>query len=212
MEEKPPTKKKPSAEAEHAPEELRARLRQLADDYRAAFRRSPTEENLQTGDLLRAIDESEELRRKLHSARTSLLHGKVGASHGWYRWAWVQGIRTTLEVQHGDPEAVAQDLIRWVPLPMRAKCPDYPTNEAELKAAVAAVIAEENFVPELSKCRGEGPWNPLLVARAVLRGLGMDKDKAKDLLRPDKWKAWLREHGDHRPWVPPSGVAGAAKK
>jgi len=48
-----------------------------------------------------------------------------------------------------------------------------PSAEAEhtpekLEAAVAAVIAEENFVPELCECRGEGPWNPLLVARAVL--------------------------------------------
>jgi hypothetical protein len=196
MEEKPPTKPEPSAEAEHAPDELRARLRQLAADYRAAFRRNPTEENLQTGDQLRAIGESEELRRKLHSARTSWLHGKVGASHGWYRWAWVQRIRTTLEVHHGDPEAVAQDLIRWVPLPVRAKCPDYPTNEAELKAVVAAVINEENFVPELHKWRGEGPWNPLFVTRAVLRGLGMTNGAAKDLLRPDKWEAWLREHGE----------------
>lgn len=196
MEENPPTKEESSAEAEHTPEQLRTRLRQLAADYRAAFHRNPTEENLQTGDLLRAIGESEELRRKLHSKRTSLLHEKVGASHAWHRWVWVLGIRTTLEVHRGNPEAVAQELIRWMPLPMRAKCPDYPTNEAERKAAVAAVIAEENFAPELSKWRGEGPWNPLFVARAVLRGLGMSSGDAKSLLRPDKWEEWLSEH----PW------------
>ncbi|MGB3051144.1 MAG: hypothetical protein WBB42_09105 [Polyangiales bacterium] len=198
---KPPTKHESSAEAEHAPEELRARLRQLAADYRAAFHRKPTEENLQTGDLLRAIGESEELRRKLHQTRTSWLHEKVGASHGWYRWVWVQGIRTTLEVHHGNPEAVVQDLIRWVPLAMRAKVrcaedgPGYPTNEAELEEAVARVLEQRDFRPELALWKACDDFDSLKVARAVLRGLGMTKDAVKDLLRRDQWEAWLREHG-----------------
>ena len=66
MDEDPPTKNESSAEAEHAPEELRARLRQLAADYRAAFHRKPSEEKLQLAQLLRAIGESPDLRRKLH--------------------------------------------------------------------------------------------------------------------------------------------------
>lgn len=40
---KPPTKAKPSAEADETPDELRARLLQLADNYVAAFYRNPTE-------------------------------------------------------------------------------------------------------------------------------------------------------------------------
>jgi len=199
---KPPTKAKPSAKQDDAPDEpdadaqeRMARLRHLAADYRAAFHRNPTEENLQTADLLRAIGESEGLRRKLHQTRTSWLHEKVGASHGWYRWVWVQRIRATLEVHRGNPEAVAQDLIRWVPLPMRAKC-DYPTNETTLEAAVAAVVARRGFQPELAMWKACGDLDSLKVARAVLRGLGMTKEDAKDLLRRDQWEAWLREHGE----------------
>ena len=51
---KPPTKAKPSAEAEEAPDELRARLLELAQDSFAAFYREPTEENLQLAQLLLA--------------------------------------------------------------------------------------------------------------------------------------------------------------
>jgi len=43
----PPTKEKPSAEAEDAPDELRARVPQLAKDYVAALYQNPTEENLE---------------------------------------------------------------------------------------------------------------------------------------------------------------------
>ena len=100
MEENPPTKDESSAEAEHAPEEPEARLRQLAEDYRAAFHRNPTEEGWRMAQLLYAIGEAPHLR------------------------------------------------------------------------------------------------HPLRLGRAVLRGLGMTKDDAKDLLRRDQWEAWLREHGE----------------
>jgi hypothetical protein len=165
MEENPPTKNESSAEAEHAPEELEARLRQLAEDSWAAYFRDRTEENWQRANLLWAIGYLPKRRRKL-----ALYERQLAGE-------------------------VARLLIRVLPFQLQRKCPNYPTNEAEQEAAVAAVIAEENFVPELCKCRGEGPWNPLLVARAVLGGLGMDKDDAKDLLRRDQWEAWLREHG-----------------
>ncbi len=59
---KPPTKTKPSAEAEEAPDELDAdaqerieRLRQLADDYAAAFHRKPNPEDLRMARKLREM-------------------------------------------------------------------------------------------------------------------------------------------------------------
>jgi hypothetical protein len=61
----PPTKEKPSAEAEDAPDELRARVPQLAKDYVAAFYQNPTEENLEMWHLLSAISCSPDRRRKL---------------------------------------------------------------------------------------------------------------------------------------------------
>jgi hypothetical protein len=107
---------------------------------------------------------------------------------------WVRLIPDLVAAEENDSE-VARLLVAVLPAWLRAKCPDYPTNEAELKAAVAAVVKEENFEPELTKCRNQGPWNPLMVARAVLRGLGMSKDGAKSLLRKSQWEAWVREHG-----------------
>ena len=160
------------------------------------WRRTPSEEKLQLAQLLRAIGESSDLRRKLHEELTSLLNDARGNfPHAWQRWFWVEVIPAAVEGRDGDPEAVARGLIRSMPIQLRAKCPDYPTNEAELKAAVAAVVKEENFEPELTKCRNQGPWNPLMVARAVLRGLGMSKDGAKSLLRKSQWEAWISEHG-----------------
>jgi hypothetical protein len=198
MEKKPPTESKPSAEEEEAPNKLDARLCQLTEDSWAAFFRDRTEENLQRAQLLSAISHSPERRSKLAQHERQLA-GKVALTNPphprkFWRTVWVRLIPDLVAAEENDSE-VARLLIGVLPAWLQAKCPKYPTNEAKLEAAVAAVIAEENFVPELCKCRGEGPWNPLLVARAVLRGLGMTKNDAKSLLRTDQWEAWLREHG-----------------
>ena len=199
MEEKPPTKNESSAQAEHAPDELDARLRQLAEDSWAAYFRDRTEEALDRAYLLSAISCSPDRRRKLaqYERRLAGEEARTNPQHPdkYWRKAWLFLIPDLVASEENDLE-VARLLIGVLPAWLQAKCPTYPTNEAELEAAVAAVIAEENFVPELRKCRGEGPWNPLLVARAVLRGLGMTKDDAKDLLRKKQWEAWLREHGE----------------
>ena len=198
MEENPPTKNESSAEAEHAPEELEARLRQLAEDSWATFLRDRTEENLQRAQLLSAISYSPERRSKLAQHERQLA-GKAALTNPqhprkFWRTVWVRLIPDLVAAEENDSE-VARLLIGVLPAWLQAKCPKYPTNEAELEAAVAAVVAEENFVPELCKCRGKGPWNPLRVARAVLRGLGMTKDDARSVFRTDQWEAWLREHG-----------------
>jgi hypothetical protein len=189
---KPPTNAKPSAEAEHAPDELDARLLQLAEDYAAAFHRKPSEEKLQLAQLLRATGESPDLRRKLHEELTSLLNDARGNFlHAWQRWFWVEVIPAAVEGRDGDPEAVARGLIRSMPIQLRAKCPDYPTNEPELKKAVALVVAEENFTPELKLWRKCRDLDQLAVARAVLRGCGMNPKDAKSLTRKKQWDEWL---------------------
>lgn len=71
----------------------------------------------------------------------------------------------------------------------------YPTNEAELEEAVAAVVSARYFTPELAMWRACGDLDSLKVARAVLRGLGVGKDEAKSLIRGSQYEAWLREHG-----------------
>jgi hypothetical protein len=192
-----PTEPEPSAEAEEAPDELRARLLELAQDSFAAFYREPTEENLQLAQLLLAISSMPERRRELaqyerqlagRAARTEPKHPDK-----FWRKVWVRLI-PDLVAAGDDDSAVARLLIRVLPAWLRAKCPDYPTNEAELERAVAVVVKDDSFTAELTKCRNQGPWNPLLAARAVLRGLGMSKDDAKGLFRKDQWEAWVREY------------------
>jgi hypothetical protein len=196
---KPPTKTKPSAQAEETPDELRARGLQLAADYLSAFYRERTEENLDMWQLLSAIYSSPDRRRKLaqqegqlagQAARTNPPHPRK-----FWRKAWGRLVRPLVANCEGDSEEVARVLIATLPAELQAKCPDYPTNKTEFEAAVAVVVAEENFKPELTKCRNEGPWNPLLVARAVLRGLGMKPEDAKSLFRKSQWEAWISEHG-----------------
>jgi len=194
---KPPARKKRSARVEEAPDELDARLVQLAQDAWAAYFRDRTEENLRRAQLLFAIGFFPERRRELaqHERELAGKEARTNPKHPdkFWRKVWVTLVRQLADQHKGEPAAVARDLIVLMPATLSAKVPRYPTNEAELEAAVEAVVAERNFVPELVKCRSQGPWNPLLVARAVFRGLGMTADEAKNLARKTQWEAWLRE-------------------
>ena len=200
---KPPTKAKPSAEAEETPDELRARLLELAGidssdkllarlfelaaDYRAEFRRNPTAENLELAQLLFAISSMPDRRRELAQYERQLAGRaapRTNPQHPdkFWRKVWVRLIPPLVADCDGDPEAVARDLIAHLPLTLRAKCPDYPTNETELERAVAAVLEAKNFRRQVAEWV-TGEQDVLKLARAVLRGCGMTKDDAKSLLR-----------------------------
>jgi hypothetical protein len=184
---KPPTKAKPSAEEEETLDELDARLRQLAQDSFAAFYSDPTEQNLQRAQLLAAISYSPDRRRELANIEGQLANRAAGTHHTFWRDAWVRLVPGLVADCDGDSDTVARELIALLPASLRAKCPNYPTTSDELDTAVAAVVAARNFTPELTKFRNQGPWNPLPLARAVLRGLGMTKEEAKSLVRSDPW-------------------------
>ena len=145
---KPPTKTKPSAQAEETPDELRARGLQLAADYLSAFYRERSEENLEMWQLLSAIYSSPDRRRKLaqqegqlagQAARTDPKHPDK-----FWRKVWVRLI-PDLVAAGDDDSAVARLLIGVLPAWLQAKCPDYPTSEAELERAVAAVVKDDSF-------------------------------------------------------------------
>ena len=193
---KPPTKAKPSGEPGETPDQLRAHLRQLAQDYFLAFRRNPTDEYLEMWHLLFAISSSPDRRRKLaqYERRLTGQAARTDPKHPdkFSRKAWLLLIPDLVAAEEDDSE-VARLLIAVLPAWLRAKC-DYPKNEAEVERAVAEVVKDTNFTPELTKCREEGPWNPLLVARAVLRGCGMSKEGAKALLPKSQWKEWVRRY------------------
>ena len=184
---KPPTKAKPSAEAEEAPDELRARLLELAQDSFAAFYREPTEENLQLAQLLLAISSMPERRRELAQYERRLAGEAAPQTNPkhpdkFWRKVWVRLIPPLVADCGGDPDTVARELVSLMPAPLRAKCPEYPTNEAGLERAVAAVLEAKNFRRQVAEWQ-TGELDALKLARAVLRGCGMTKDDAKSLLR-----------------------------
>jgi hypothetical protein len=184
---KPPTKTKPSAEAEEAPDELRARLLELAQDSFAAFYREPTEENLQLAQLLLAISSMPERRRELAQYERRLAGEAAPQTNPkhpdkFWRKVWVRLIPPLVADCGGDPDTVARELVSLMPAPLRAKCPKYPTNEAGLERAVAAVLEAKNFRRQVAEWQ-TGELDALKLARAVLRGCGMTKNDAKSLLR-----------------------------
>ena len=161
---KPPTKAKPSAEWEETPDELDARLRQLAQDYFAAFYRNPTEEHLQLAQLLAVISYSPDRRRELANIERQLARRTAGTSKTFWRDVWVR-LAAPLVGCEGDPDTLARELIVHLPASMRAKCAKYPTNPDELDEAVAAVV---------STIRGLDPHDkqtPEKVSRVILRQL-----------------------------------------
>jgi len=116
---KPPTKTKPSAEAEEAPDELDARLRQLAQDYFAAFYRNPTEEHLQLAQLLLAISSMPERRRELAQYERRLAGEAAPQTNPkhpdkFWRKVWVR-LAAPLVGCEGDPDTLARELIVHLP-------------------------------------------------------------------------------------------------
>jgi len=149
----PPTKAKPSAEAEEAPDELDAdaqerieRLRRLVDDYAAAFHRKPNPEDLRMARQLREmgredvllpetelIPERDGFRVREIPDRFIRVPGKVVNEvlktphrNTWERQTWVKLIPDAIEGRVGDPVAVARDLLAIMPASLRARCPGYP--------------------------------------------------------------------------------------
>ncbi len=200
---KPPTKAKPSAEREHAPEELDAeaqerieRLRQLADDYAAAFHRKPNPEDLRMARKLREMSRPDVLLpatelipdgdgflvreipdgfiRVSGKAINEAL--KTPHRNTWERQTWVNLIPIVIESRDGDSLAVARDLIAIMPASLRAKCPDYPgcpdgkEDWDAFEAAAATVAARIHDQVQIGK--HGGPLDLIKVGRAVLTALG----------------------------------------
>ena len=186
-----------TASQEEAPDELDARLRELAQDAWAAYFRDRTEANLRRAQLLCAASYSPERRRKLAQYERRLAGEEAGTDPQhpdlFWRKVWLKLVRPLVTNANGDHRAVARDLIVHMPAPLRVKCPYYPTSEPEFEQAVVKVVAARNFASEIAMWRACGSLDSLRVARAVLRGLGVSKDEAKSLLRTNQCEAWLCE-------------------
>ncbi len=146
---KPPAKTKRSAEAEEAPDELDARLRELAQDAWTAYFRDRTEESLQRANLLSAIGYSPERRKKLAQHERRLAGEEAGTNPRhpdlFWRKVWLKLVWPLVTNANGDHRAVARDLIVHMPAPLRVKCPGYPTSEPEFEQAVAKVVAAQQL-------------------------------------------------------------------
>ena len=134
---KPPTKAKPSAKQDDAPDELdadaqerMARLRQLADDYTAAFHRKANPEDYKMARKLREmsrpdallpatelIPEGDGFRVREIPDRFIRVSGKAINTAlknplRWERETWIGLIPDAIKQEDGDSLAVARDMIK----------------------------------------------------------------------------------------------------
>ena len=211
VEKKPPTESKPSAEAEEAPDEPDAearerieRLRQLADDYAAAFHRKPNPEDLRMARKLREmsrpdillpeterIPEGDGFRIREIPDRFIRVPGKVVNEilktphrNTWERQTWVNLIPVAIKSRDGDSVAVARDLMAIMPASLRAQCPGYPgcpDGKEDWEAFEAAAVAVATRIyDQVQIGKHGGPLDVIKVGRAVLTALGAKR--ARDLL------------------------------
>jgi hypothetical protein len=206
---KPPTKAKPSAKQDDAPDEpdadaqeRMARLRQLADDYAAAFHRKPNPEDYKMARKLREmsrpdallpatelIPEGDGFRVREIPDRFIRVSGKaINAALKnplrWERETWVNLIPVAIKSRDGDSVAVARDLIAIMPASLRAQCPGYPgcpDGKEDWEAFEAAAVAVATRIyDQVQIGKHGGPLDLIKVGRAVLTALGAKR--ARDIL------------------------------
>jgi len=162
---KPPTKAKPSAEPEDAPDEpdadakpsafdaaakaLDQRLRQLISDYAALFLRYPNVEGRPSVEVLEKMQVLAAIRvhpwrRKLAAQALTLERESLKAAgvelrqkEDWWERSWIESIPGTVKRREWDVQAVARDLITTLPASLRLKCPGYPDLIADSVQAAA---------------------------------------------------------------------------
>jgi hypothetical protein len=164
---KPPTKAKPSAEAEEAPDEVDAdakpsafeaeakalddRLRQLTGDYAALFLRYPNvegrhrrDEVLEKMQVLGAI-RVHPWRKKMADEASKFERAAFGEGQHVFLQMWIDGVSEILERGDWDVAFAARNLITTLPAPLRLKCPGYPAAE-DRHAFAAATAAVANKI------------------------------------------------------------------
>jgi len=140
---KPPTKTKPSAEAEEAPDELDAdakpsafdaeakaldqRLRQLISDYAALFLRFPHAEGRPSVEVLEKMQVLAAIRvhpwrRKMADEASKFEREAFGEGQGVFLQMWIDGIPEILERGEWDVDFAARNLITTLPAPLRVRC------------------------------------------------------------------------------------------
>jgi hypothetical protein len=210
---KPPTKPKPSAKQDAAPDEPDAearerieRLRQLADDYTAAFHRKPNPEDYKRARKLREmsrpdallpetelIPEGDGFRVREIPDQFIRVSGKaINAALKnpllWERETWMRLIPDAIKLEDGDALAVARDLIAIMPASLRAKCARYPgcpdgkEDWDAFEARTKEVAAKIHDQVQIGK--HGGPLDLIEIGRAVLSVLGAKRPD--DILRRPK--------------------------
>ena len=165
MDNKPPTKAQPSAEAEEAPDELDAdakpsafdneakaldqRLRQLISDYAALFLRYPNVEGRPSVEVLEKMQVLAALRvhpwrEKLAKQASKFERAAFGGEQHVFLEMWIDGVPEILERGDWDVDFAARNLITTLPASLRVRCPRYPaTEDRDAFAAATAAVANK---------------------------------------------------------------------
>ncbi len=205
-----PTKTKPSAKQDDTPEEpdadaqeRMARLRQLADDYTAAFHRKPNPEDYKMARKLREMSRpdallpatelipegdgfrSHEIPDRFIRVSGKAINTALKNPLRWERETWIGLIPDAIKQEDGDSLAVARDLIAIMPASLRAKCARYPgcpdgkEDWDAFEARAKEVAAKIHDQVQIGKhC---GPFDMIKIGRAVL---GVLEAKRPDEILP----------------------------
>jgi hypothetical protein len=204
---KPPTKAKPSAEAEEAPDELDAdakagafdaeakaldqRLRQLISDYAALFLRYPNVEGRPSVEVLEKMQVLATIRvhpwrKKLADEASKIERAAFGEGQHVFLQMWIDGIPEILERGDWDLDFAARNLITTLPAPLRVRCPRYPGTEdrdAFSAAAVAVASKIRDEVKDSKRCKDP---DAITIGRLALEAMGYEGARHLRLLGPPK--------------------------
>jgi hypothetical protein len=189
MDNKPPTKAKPSAFDDEA-KELDQRLRQLISDYTSLFLRHPNVEGRPSVEVLEKMQVLAALRvhpwrKKLSSLANELQREAFGEGQHWFLQTWIEGIAFHVErrcaaaereaIARDDAivrEAIARDLIATMPADLRTRCPGYPSLHDPDQISAAAVAVGLKIKAEVSLGIHGGDLDANAIGRLALEAMG----------------------------------------
>ena len=188
MDNKPPTKPKPSAFDAEA-KALDQRLQQLTGDYAALFLRYPNVEGRPSVEVLEKMQVLAAIRvhpwRKEMAKQASKFEREAfGEGQHVFLQMWIDGVPEILERCDWDVDFAARNLITTLHASLRVRCPGYPALEdRDAFTAATADVADKIRNAVKDSKRSKAP-DARKIGQKALEALGDENARHLRPLRP----------------------------